>query len=452
MAVATVDTRPILTAGRNTIWDDIDVQKAEYFNAIVEYCRDRNVLADVYKSGPGIYPAWVLVEAWLDRGTKNEKRAVLKVEIRSHPFMRYPVTTAISASRGGRMKKYPECTSVSRETIVELARYVFEGGRRPSLASYRMGGVKGWEAGIVVAGFAIAFVLPVLLVGVIPYAIYLAIRHLMSTQRPDGFSLDYAPKIAFAAPILLGGLLLFFMRPQPAVVLVGTGVMAVLVGIAAATLLSRREAVVRSSGRPTEDPRLLRVIDSWGALVRGAPNAEATLKERVKAAVDAAPELGHSARLETIEYYSPAGKQSREQLVIRRNKVTIFFHCYQFGDDVYAGWDSYLNIVAWSDHRTKRGADGFLGRLVEVRQVRTVYASPTEYDLIEHNSLTAWFHERLRAELEAFATERALTLTIDFDVTKSDRSMALTAAQQQAARAKRPSPGALDLGAMTRRA
>jgi hypothetical protein len=396
-----VDTRPILQADNSGIWDKIEHVKRGYYDAIVANCLERDVLADVYMSGPGVYPAWVLVEMWLARGSPKELRASLKIEIHSHPHMVHPVTVTVTIRRGGREKVLTDRTAFPEKRIRELVFYLLDGGTCPSLYSYRIGGL--W--------------------------------HFQPRQRPVGITTDYYR--IFVWPMAVLGF--FFLAtgandpsPDEQATLVPLGVALILGAFFCSRLLARREVRVVSNGRPAEDPRLLSIIDNWGALIRGASDAEQTLKTCIKSVVESAPEMGLKSRFETIEYYSPSGKQSREQLVIARNKVIIFFHCYQFGPDLYVGWDSYLNIVAWSDKPTMTGAARPFGRRVEVRDVVKIYDSPTEYDLIEHNSLSAWFHERLRKEIEALAAQRSLTLTLDFDVTKSDRSMALSTAQRQA--------------------
>jgi hypothetical protein len=428
-----VDTRPILQSDNAGIWEAIERLKRNYYDVITASCLERKALADVYISGPGVYPASVYTELWLQRGTPRETRTSMNIEIHSHPHMRYPVTVIITVTRAGRTKKYAECQAIPASKVAELVSHLFTGGRWPSFSKFRMGGVERWQALIL-----LGLLIPVVQLAVIVYGVYLYVRHLRRRQRPAHISRDYMRSISnlmiLAAVVAVFVAISIANAQSEANFAVALSIAAALVVLAAGTriALSRRDGTVMSSGRPAEDPRFLRIIDNWGALIRGASDAEATFKKRIKTAVDSAPEMKIKAQFETIEYFSRAGKQSREQMVLLRNKVIIFFHCYQFGPDLYVGWDSYLNIVTWLDAPTMKGSMGLFGPPVEFRDVNRVYDSPTEYDLIEHNSLSAWFHERLRSEIEALATERSLSLTLDFDVTKSDRSMALTAAQQQA--------------------
>jgi hypothetical protein len=446
-----VDARPILESAGATIWDTVESAKKNYRDKIVESSRKHGLLVDVYMSGPADYPAWVLIEPWLERGTPNEIRGLLKFEIHPHAFMRYPLTTTVTLRRGGREKTYSERKELTDEAVDELLEYLFNGGRRPSLAKFRISGIETWEALALVGGL----VIPIVNVAATGFGLFLAIRHYVRRQRRLGLSRDYLLLGAIYGAISLAVIFLFGLVEGgssdlfPALVI--TSAIILIIEVIITVALRRREATILSSGRPVEDPRLLRVIDNWGALIRGAKNSENEMKTRVKATLDNAPEMGFSNRFETIEYYSPDGKQSREQLVITRNKVILFFHCYQFGPDLYLSWDSYLNIVTWSDKTSVRGTLGLFGRLVELRDAEKVWTTPTEYDLIEHNSLSAWFHERLRGEIEALATERELTLALDFDVTKSDRSIALSGAQHQAKSEKDTRPRAFDLSRFVRR-
>ena len=63
------------------------------------------------------------------------------------------------------------------------------------------------------------------------------------------------------------------------------------------------------------------------------------------------------SRVENISYLTPDGKQERQQIVLSQGRGAVFCQIYPYGDDLYIGWDAYLNYGQWVERAFARGYD-----------------------------------------------------------------------------------------------
>jgi hypothetical protein len=216
-----------------------------------------------------------------------------------------------------------------------------------------------------------------------------------------GIALVPLNKVELGVALLVGAGLLFVLEKWP-----------------------RKRAVV-NAGRPVSEPRVLGLVDSWQTMVEGLGANWEKIRTRLYERLSDGSTPDIAVRRENVFYVSPDGKQERQQLVLSQGRGIVFCHVYQYGSDLYVGWDGYLNYGQWAETTMTSGYDPTLARRVVVNTVLPSTQSATEYDLIDVNGLIEWVHIRVTHLVRQILQEYKLDQQIDFKIVRGERQSLL---------------------------
>jgi hypothetical protein len=195
---------------------------------------------------------------------------------------------------------------------------------------------------------------------------------------------------------------------------------AVLAGLAVAVACfymrwGRRKAVI-NAGQPIAQPRTLQLVDSWQTMIGDLGRNWENVRTKLFRRLADGQAFNIQPRLENISYLTPDGKQERQQLVLTQGRGMVFCHVYPYGDDVYVGWEAYINYGQWVERQLVSGFDQNLGMPAAINTVTPGIARVTEYDLIDLNSLTEWAHSRVVQAIKQLLAEHKVDQEIDFKI------------------------------------
>jgi hypothetical protein len=240
-----------------------------------------------------------------------------------------------------------------------------------------------------------------------------------------GFKTSGIPLLA--ALFLFGVLLLVGSTPAAAISPVLTLFMAIggiAATVSALIVGARRQEVVAINDQPAAPPRNLGLLDSWHAVVAGLGTDYEAVKPRLIKAVaqDHLPEIECAS--EVYGYRTPNGYEERERLVISKGQSMVLLHISPFGNDVFVGWQASLNYSKWDETKTiSTRMNG--GKIIRFVDIRPAVYQPSQFDLIDLNSLSELVHRRLEREIKAILKEKAIDQEIDFQIIRGSRDNAL---------------------------
>ena len=182
----------------------------------------------------------------------------------------------------------------------------------------------------------------------------------------------------------------------------------------------RAPRLVRSSGKPTAEPRILHYLDSWQTVVFGAGDAEQVIRERIVARLTSAGERFHCG-IERIWDWGLDGKTEREQIVLRLGRALVFTQIHRYGDDLYVGWDAQMNLGTWREKPLGSGIDRETGQRIRLQTVEQSLQRTNEYDLIDLNCLAEWTHAQVSHVLKQYLKEQEIDQEIDFSIIRGER-------------------------------
>lgn len=378
------------------------------------------------------FPAWVKLSAWLPVEAGATQRVSLTFTSVPMPHHRFEHEFAIAYEREQRKRAYGPFHQLSEEAVGEWTRFILGKARaRPSVRRdrLRVAALQFWRPRNKVAGLGFDFARWGVFVGLgatllavsasdLQLAFELYEEYLYYGELEEGWSdyLNPTPLVLAAAFLVttLGGLVHLWRR--------------------------RRRRVDINAGKPVGEPRYRRLADSWHTLVLGLGAEAEEVRQRLHAALTAGGMEGLRSWVERISYVGADGKQERDQLVLSFGRSMIFCHLYTYGDDLFVGWQAYVNFGEWVEKRVADGYDRSLGRPIRINTVVPGLHSVTEYDLIDLNSLIEWTHARMTAVVKRLVEERRIDQEIDFQILRSERRNLLDQDEkQQQAQLRKPS-------------
>jgi hypothetical protein len=196
-----------------------------------------------------------------------------------------------------------------------------------------------------------------------------------------------------------------------------------LLGVGISIYVAHQPRAVRSTGRPEHQPRSLRVYDSWQAVLFGAAPSADLMRQRFLATLKGAPIDDFKAATERIGYRVLDEPIVREQIVLTARRGIVYCQIYEFGSDLYVGWQSFLTRGRWVEKVVPgaQGIDRATGRRVEVRTATPGWESLCEYDYFDANCLTEWTHTQLVALTKQLMKELQIDQEIDFKIVRGER-------------------------------
>ena len=395
------DVRPILQRRADSIWARVEQARDSLCAAMERSCRDAGFRPLVIKSGPYVQPAWVKLESWVpeENGATaggvsliTQRRSAV-LTIRAREFHRYELEYTLELEEGGRKKAGVRLHAFGDDHADQLARFVLLGGPRPRFHELRLrrAVVELWRP----------------------------------ANKADVLRRDWAMLGAWSS-VIVGFLTLS----------IGIGVLLLLGGAFALHRLRQRNCVVRSSGKPDAEPRVLHRVDSWQAVISGLGDAADDLRDRFQAIVGQTPMSGLRCRVEKIWYWGLDGTVEREQIVLSLRRAIVFCQIHRYDDELYVGWDGHLNSGQWVEKTTAQGLDRGTGVPTQVKTVEPGHQALNQYDITDLNCLMELVHAKLVKLVKDLMDERRIDQEIDFTILRGER--------QSSTEGRRPEGGAPD--------
>jgi hypothetical protein len=428
------DARPILRRDEGVIWAKIEQERDRLYQMLQKACEKFELDAHVLRSAPYEYPAKVTFECWAPRGhALVTERSSLVITINPAPFCRFDVLYDVSVHRSQGMGAAAQpvtlsfggwfllfCLVCPPLFLLPLSYYayrliVWRGGKLKSFTGLRELPPEDIEGLI---GF-------VLHKGWCPYLSKYAVRkHWWQLWRPrniiEALMWDWLA-ILDAALVALGFGVFGYIWSHPQhnkweflAYSSWAGALGLWI------YLKMRPRLVRSSGKPTQEPRTLMPGDNWHFVLFGAgknaPTLKATFEEALK-------ENTH----EKMKYWTEKNWcrglddiEEREQSVVSFGRALVYCQIYQYHDDLYVGWDAYLNEAQWVETSREKGLDRECGLPVTIAVAVPGRQPPSEYDRADLHLATEWVHARLCKLVKRLIADQGIDQEIDFRPVRSE--------------------------------
>lgn len=212
------------------------------------------------------------------------------------------------------------------------------------------------------------------------------------------------------------------------------GSLFLIVGVVGLVFISMSPRVVRSGGKPLAEPRILHYLDAWQTMIFDAGRDAPRIREQLLAMLSKGTKQRFACATELIWHWGLDGKIEREQIVLRHGRAVVFCQVYQYGSDLYVGWDAHLNVGTWKEKAIASGIDRETGRRVKLMNVEQASQPTGEYDLVDLNCLLEWTHAQVTKVLKQYLKEREIDQEIDFAIIRGDRQQATQPGQKEKGR------------------
>ena len=354
------------------------------------------------------YPASDLVEAWIPVGAERparHERCEFELIIEAKPFNRHRLVCGARLTRGKRTIAVAERARFTAGDVQEWTRFAVGSGPRPS--NYR----PVFDA---ICGPLSLIVPP------------LSRRHNPIDRQFRPRHADIRTLLVAAACALLVVALVFREILTP--VALALGVLVVLFAVLVPVLARRYRYHDWVVPQPREAPRRLAGhVDSWHAVLFGLGGEAERFKQRLVGKIEETPADLLDICSETYGYRTPNGYEEREWLVVSHQQGHVHIHIHPLGDDLFVGWQALLNWAQWTESWPFTIVDAGR-RSIAFRDVKPTWYFPSEFDLIDLNSLSAVVQSAVEHEVRGLFTERPIDQEIDFpEVVRGNRDNALDA-------------------------
>jgi hypothetical protein len=386
-----VSAMPFLRRDAKSVWTRAADLRDQMYDTLAATCHELNIVALVNKSIDFVYPAWVSLEAWLPAsGPEATYRMFASFQITPKPHSRYEFEVKVQWERDGKKKSKGPFMQMGDAAVAEWARFLLEKGPKPKTRKYR--------------------------VRVFPWQLW------YPKNKVTGLGYNM-PNVISIALVAIGMVLI---QSVPL-----AGVIFIMLGVIGLYLSGRRRKITVNAGRPIAEPRTLRLADSWSTMANQLGQEWQGFRDRLFKVLAEGQSWNIQARVENISHITPDGKQERQQLVLSQGRGIVFCHIYPYGDDLYVGWDAYLNYGQWAERAIASGYEAKLQSPVVINTVTPGVARATEYDLIDVSSLTEWVHSRVVQVLKQIMAEHKLDQEIDFKIVRGERQSLLRDQEKQ---------------------
>ena len=384
---ALLDVQPFLERRPDSIWVLVEQTRDSICNAFRQACENGGFDALVIKSPPFEQPAWVQLACWIPKnpelGRAVTERGSMTLTIEAKEFHRYQLEYSVKLHDRGWSKTYLRLRDFRPTHVDQFVRFLLVRGPKPKLAALQL--------------------------RTTPLEIW------KPANKVNVLTTDWLKLI----PVLMVSGVAFFWLPLAGM---SALVMLFLVGAGAAIyLLGQRRYVVLSSGKPVAEPRKLSVVDSWQAVVSGLGADAELLRERFLTTLRDVPMVGLKSRVEAIWYWGLDGKVEHEQIVLTFRRAILFCQIYEYGQELYVGWDAHLNHGQWVEKTVATGIHKASGELTRVNTVGSGWQQLTEYDVTDINCLVEWTHAKLVRLVQRLMEERKIDQEIDFKILRGER-------------------------------
>lgn len=410
-----VNAKPEFRTSSQTDWHAAEQRRDSFFKTLNEEFAERGLQAQLTRSAKGVYPVWVRAEAWIPvdglsgHATTARKRVALLLQVGVRQYHEHTTVVSVAAHNGKKTLSLGDRPEFNIRDVLHWVEFMLDARRKP--ANYT----------------PVLDAITTLFLSIIPVA---RPPHSNRVDRPfrNVFpeSLVTWPRTLVALAII--SFLVFVGEtdstwPDPATVTLsalstfGFLVLAVI-------LYLRRRRLISVSDLPDVPPRELVSVDSWQTVVPRLGDRVDLAKARVREKLDSVITNKMTLDTEIYGFQQPQGYEERERFVLSLGQGVAHIHIYKFGSDIYVGWNSYLNWARWSE--TRAVSSKRVGKWnVEFRGLKESLYVPSQFDLIDLNSLSEVVHRAMTTELQALMRENKIEEEVDFQIIRGDRDQAL---------------------------
>lgn len=420
-----LDARPVRPFSPSTPWNEAVARRNIFTDRIRQTLAISGVDALIFESEDGDYPPWVRLEAWTKAGKDNaSNRASLSITVNVRPYGITPLVASVTLTRGVRKFEGFEWPDFTLEDVEDWTRCALALHGKPRKCKPFRNGLRR----------LIASALPFMSK---PHAN--PIDRAYKQSLPQQFAVFAAwlglMACAFAGLLGLSVAMTSDAREEP--LLASSIAAAIAIGLG---LWLRRRArpekrAVAAGWQPLFDPRSTALVDSWHAVIAGLGTDYDVVRARLVARLQA-DQGDVVCREETYGHRLPNGFELRNRFVIAKHQAYVYVHFYRFGEDMFLGWQAFLNWAQWGETAAV-SQKVELGREVEFRELERTFYVPSHVDIVELNALSERVHRKLERELRAILKEKAIDQEIDFKVIRGDRESALDKSKHDGEKLKR---------------
>ena len=104
----------------------------------------------------------------------------------------------------------------------------------------------------------------------------------------------------------------------------------------------------------------------------------------------------------------------------------VFCQIYQYGDDLYVGWDGHVNIGQWVEEAVVTGIDRATRKPIVLNAVVSGTQPASEYDVMDLSCLVEWTHAQVVKLLKRLIEDQQIDQEIDFHILRGERQTLTT--------------------------
>ena len=366
----------------------------EIHRLFVETCENLKLTSDIYKSPPFNQSIWVKVI--ISKKTEGEAtvRGHVAIEIIPREYHEFDPVISISYFDGKNKTSYRSLISLNKKDCEDICNYL-AGNTNKRKIKARKCKYYPWEI------------------------LYPKNKLLTSFQMNRFDSLTVILLIA----VFLSSLhekLVFFGYLIAGIIIIYK-------------LMQTKRIFNLTSGKPSQEPRELAGLDSWQAVIYDIGVKSESVKKKTLESLLSKIELSNTHRSsgyvtdnvtineEHIWYEGIDGKIERKQIVVGLRRALLFLHIYEYGTDLYIGWDAHINFGYWDEKIIASGELRETGNLTNLISVEASWKQPNEYDITDANFLIEWVHSVITRVVKSVVKEYQIDQEIDFSILREQR-------------------------------
>jgi hypothetical protein len=380
--------QPVLPREASSVWARVDASRRDIDAAFKKACIELGIAAYVGRSNSFEFPARVLFEAWIPQDSERNltERVWARVTIEPKPYHPYEIEYHVEIHNRGREKNWGRYGAFRQDEAVAIVSHLVFKKDKPKLP-LRIGQPHDST--------------------LLCWLLGREKNELAATKQWNVTS------ILLFFGLVVGILLLTVSQ--------ALGLFAIVLWLAFLIIVKLTPKAVRTAGKPEKEPRFLTHYDSWQAVVSGAGGSRSILQDRFVAILHNAPIKEMRHYVERIQYRGLEMIEEREQLVLTARRGIMYCQIYEFGNDLYVGWQSFLNRGTWIEQTVTHGVDSKSLKRVEVKTVVPGTKPLSEYDLMDLNCLTEWIHAQIVSLTKQVMAELQIDQEIDFKIVRGER-------------------------------
>lgn len=179
-----------------------------------------------------------------------------------------------------------------------------------------------------------------------------------------------------------------------------------------------------TTGKPSFSPRSLVLFDVWQTVIPNIGDMKKEISKELKSKLSLLLINGDllEVNIENISYGTQEYEDEREQLVCILNRAFVIVHIYNYSNNLYIGWNAYLNYAVWEEYNVGEGCFG-----ISLYSVRPIWKEVSQYDLNDTNFLLEIVHANIMQILKRTIKEKEIDQEIDFHIVRESRKAVLKA-------------------------